>query len=82
MYNRLPEDELACLKHVEDIKHRIISLEEVCFAGLYCTIILKCMVEKNKIYCMMLHLMYANISSIHFYALYLMTYIYEAQSIL
>ena len=31
---------------------------------------------------MMLHLMYANISSINFYALYLMAYIYEAQSIL
>jgi len=47
MYNHLPEYELACLKHVEDIKHKIISLEEVCFAVAYCIIILHCMVKKT-----------------------------------
>jgi len=81
MYNRLPEDEPVCLKHVEDIKHKINSLEE----NVFCWFILYNYITRHggkihKIYCMMLHLMYANISSINFYALYLMTYIYEAQS--
>jgi len=47
MYNHLPEDEPSVLKRVEDIKHKNISLEEMCFVGLYCIIILQCMVQKT-----------------------------------
>jgi hypothetical protein len=47
MYNRLPEDDPSGSKHVEDkknIKNYNTDLEKV--VGLYCTIILKCTVQK------------------------------------
>jgi hypothetical protein len=44
MYNCLPEDKPLGLKHVEDVEHTNISLEKMCFVGLYCIIILQCTV--------------------------------------
>jgi hypothetical protein len=49
IYNHLPEDELSGSKHVEDIKikNEAFNLENVLFIGLYCIIILQCIVQKN-----------------------------------